>query len=67
MKKEVNEKKGLLQNDATAPKTMGILHPVDVGAANGRPYEFYRKISVFCNRSFYRSYFSRYSTKPRVR
>ena len=35
---------------------MEILHPVDVGAAIGRPraidrrrYEFYRKIFVFCN------------------
>ena len=38
---------------------MEILHPVDVGAANGRlraidrrPYEFYRKILVFCNTPF---------------
>ena len=53
------KKKGLLQNDATASKTMEILHPQDVGAAigrpratNRRPYEFYRKIFVFCNSPF---------------
>ena len=39
------------------PKTMEMLHPVDVGAATGRPratnrrpYEVYRYIFEFCNR-----------------
>ena len=49
-------KKELLQNDATAPKTIEILHPQDVGAVidrpratNRRPYGFYRQIFAFCS------------------
>ena len=41
------------------PKTMEMLHPVDVGAASGRlratnrrPYEFFRYVFEFCNRPF---------------
>lgn len=28
------------------------LHPVDVGAANSRPYAFYRLLCAFCNALF---------------
>ena len=43
------------------PKTMEMLHPVDVGAASGRPratnrrpYEVFRYVFEFCNRPFLR-------------